>query len=64
MVHIIHTIHMIKYETFHKDLYACNVIDTTLHACGTSLDVEVMLPIDPPSIFFINTGLDHVCMNI
>jgi hypothetical protein len=50
---------MIKYETFHIDSYTCNALDTTLHACGTGLDVGVMLPIDPPSTLSIKTFHQH-----
>ena len=42
LMHIIHIIHFI-----HIDSYACNALDRTLHACGTVLDVGVILLIDP-----------------
>jgi len=32
----IHAIHIVKYEIYHIDTYAWNVLDTTLHACGTT----------------------------
>ena len=46
IMHIINITHIIKYGVLSHRLNACNVLDTTLHACGTIFYVGVILPID------------------
>jgi len=43
----LHIFTYIQIHDSHIDSYACYVSDTTLYACGTVLDIGVMLLNDP-----------------